>query len=322
LRGINETLSSLNVEPQLVAQAKADLDMLSAEYGDNPILQRQRTRLETAIPRVVSPLKDHIRTLKNQAERATTVEESLYNARQAKEQLDQLRNLQGVDESLDRLQNDVNGLLREAQRYEDELSLAKTAYENHRSWPSQASRISRDVRQRFPNDPSVIRLNRSLTRYHVMRLVLRLGLLLLGLAILAGLGWWANGRVQTYMLSLTPTATSTPTQTATGTNTPTATLTATATPTSTPTITLTPTPVAGVALREIWARNGCYEGFNAIGRIPAGGFLRFLPSERRFDTFNRECILVEFAEEGKSVIGWVLIADIGPPNELTTTPTP
>ena len=34
---------------------------------------------------------------------------------------------------------------------------------------------------------------------------------------------------------------------------------------------------------------------------------------RRFDDFNRECVLVEYAGTEGSVIGWVLIADLGAP---------
>jgi hypothetical protein len=83
---------------------------------------------------------------------------------------------------------------------------------------------------------------------------------------------------------------------------------------------LTPTPNAGYAMRDIWARNDCYEGFTAIGRIPAGGYVRFLQSERRFDPFNRECVLVEYRATNQSIIGWVLILDLsGAPLE---TPTP
>jgi hypothetical protein len=68
-----------------------------------------------------------------------------------------------------------------------------------------------------------------------------------------------------------------------------------------------------MTLRTVWARSGCYESFTATGRIPESSLVRFLPDERRFDDFNRECVLVEFAGEDKSVIGWVLIADLGAP---------
>jgi len=79
-------------------------------------------------------------------------------------------------------------------------------------------------------------------------------------------------------------------------------------------------PVAGIAQRDIWARNGCYESFTAVGRIPTGGFMEFLPSERRFDDFNRECVLVEYQGPTSSVIGWVLILDVG--STAPPTPTP
>jgi hypothetical protein len=84
----------------------------------------------------------------------------------------------------------------------------------------------------------------------------------------------------------------------------------TPTVTATFTPTLTPTPLAGLAVRTVWARTDCYEGFSAVGSIPEGGSVRFLPSERRFDDFNRECVLIEYREQGRSIIGWVLIADI------------
>jgi hypothetical protein len=38
--------------------------------------------------------------------------------------------------------------------------------------------------------------------------------------------------------------------------------------------------------------------------------VRFLPDERRFDDFNRECVLVEYVGPDKSVIGWILFADL------------
>jgi hypothetical protein len=82
--------------------------------------------------------------------------------------------------------------------------------------------------------------------------------------------------------------------------------------------------MAGFAQRDIWARNGCYEGFNAVGKIPSGGALLFLPSARRFDNFSRECVLVEYQTNSGAVIGWVLFADVAPekPAPATATPSP
>ena len=318
-RAINEALSSPNVDPKMVTQAKADLDLLTAEYGENPALVRLRARLETVTPRAVAPLQEQARALKAQVERATTLDEALYLGRQARSQLDQIRNLAGLDENLDRLQNEIDRLIRDVARYQDELAQATASYENHRGWPAQADRISQEARQRYPNDPGVIRLNRSLVRYHFLRNLIKVGLVILILSILGGLGYLAYGRFQDYQLSLTPTATATFTLTPTASATLTPTSTVTLTPTATLTPLPTPTPIAGVTLREIWARSGCYEGYNAISRIPQGGELRFLPSERRFDQFNRECVLVEYQGPDKSVIGWVLLLDV---DSLPATPTP
>jgi hypothetical protein len=112
------------------------------------------------------------------------------------------------------------------------------------------------------------------------------------------------------MLSLTPTPTATPTATATSTATPTRTPLPTATITPTLQPSLTPTPLRGIARRTVWARGGCYEDHPALGRIPKDGEVRFMPHERSFDGFNRECVLVEYNNGSSSIIGWVLILDI------------
>ncbi len=311
LRSINEVLNSSVNDPKILVQVKNDLDNLSSEQGENPAVQRLRTRFEASIPRVVSPLKEQARNLKNQSERSATIEETLFFARQAKQQLDQIRNLEGMDDSLDRLNNDVDKIIRETQRLSDELANATASYENHKKWPTESWRISAEVRSKYPNDPGVSALKRSLSRYQNTRMGLRvlgIGAILI-VILLAGLlvrnGW------RSYQISRIPTTTPTFTQTPTVTLTPTQTATVTPTITPTPPPTLTPTPQAGVALRDVWARNGCYETFNAIGKIPEKGPVRFLPSERRFDDFNRECVLVEYTGPQNSIIGWVLISDLG-----------
>ena len=49
-----------------------------------------------------------------------------------------------------------------------------------------------------------------------------------------------------------------------------------------------------------------------LEKFPAAASVDFLPAGRRFDGFNRECVLVSFQEFEKSIIGWVLVADLGP----------
>jgi len=319
IRSNNEVLSSPNIDPKVVTQAKTDLDILVGEYGENPAFQRLKARLESAIPRAVSPLKDQARALKAQAVRAATIDETLYLASQAKNQLDQIRNLAGLDESLDHLQDEVDKLLLDITRLQDELTQAGILYANNKRWPSQAAKLSLEARLRFPNDPQVIRFNRSLSTFFILRGFFQLGIGLLVIAALVGLAWYAIGRARQYVISLTPTSSPTFTRTATSSPTPTFTASPTISPMPTSTPTPTPTPTIAVAMRDIWARSGCYEGYNAIGRIPTGGYLRFLQDERRFDQFIRECVLVEYQGPERSTIGWVLIMDLG---RALITPTP
>ena len=323
LRSINDTLNAPSPDINEIVQAKAAIDGLVHDYGENPAFQRVRARLENSIPKATAPVKEQVRSLKTQAEQSTTIEGTLYMAQQARSQLDTIRSLQGVDESLDRLQNDVDKLIRETEKYEADLLSAQASYQNNRRWPASAARLSADLRIRYPNDPGVVQLNRSLAGYYAWRMAIRIGALIILMTGLFFVIQWGAGRFRAYTLSLTPTVT--PTSTATATITPTATATPTTTATPEPSVTpsLTPTPLAGSVLRTIWARSGCYEQFNAVGRIPEGGTIRFLPSERRFDSFNRECVLVEYQSPTSSVIGWVLIADVGaaePTPSLTTTP--
>ena len=322
IRSIYETLSQTVIEPQAASAAKTELDSLIVAYGNNPAFDKVIERFKTVIPRVVEPLKEQTRSLKNQAERANTLEEALYLAKQAKQNLDQIRNLEGVDESLNRLQNEIDQLFRDIQRYDNDLQSAARAYENRPGWPAEAARLSADVRERYPNDPGVVRLNRNLRNYRLKLLGIRAGGIAIGLLILVVIAAWGFGRFRSFLVSLTPTPT--PTATATATTTPTPTMTPTVTPTFTPTgtPTLTPTPLVIIAQRDMWARNGCYEDFTAIGKVLSGSKLRMLPSERRFDNFNRECVLIEYLREGGAVIGWVLTMDLGdePPPTGTASP--
>jgi tetratricopeptide (TPR) repeat protein len=322
-RSINELLSQVVIEPKAISQAKADLDRMTADFGENPAFTRLKEHLQTAIPRVVAPLKEQTRALKTQADRAQTLEGALYLANQARQQLDQIRNLEGLDDSLDRLQVEVERLQRDIRKYDDDLQAARRAFEKNPNWPAEAARLSAEARERYPTDPGVVELNRLLRRYNLSLLGMRAGGIFFGIVIIILIGMWGVGRIHAFQLSLTPTATATPTGTATFTTTPTLTATPTSSPTPTLTPTLTPTPMAGFAQRDVWARNGCYEGFNAVGKIPSGGALSFLPSPRRFDNFSRECVLVEYQTNSGAVIGWVLFADVAPEKPSSTaTPSP
>ena len=303
-----ETLNTPFTDPKDVIKVKTDLDALYLQFGDNPAFHKLRERLQEIIPTVVEPLKDQVRTLKNQADRAQTLDAAQAKARQAKTTLDQARSLGYSDDNLSQLSVDIENLFRDLQRYEDELQQSTTVFNSNRSWPKAASQISQDVRARYPNDPRVIELNRSLGPYNNARTAIRLGLILLGLIVLGGILFFGFNQVQSYFLSLTPTATATPTRTATFTPLP-PTTTITPRPSATPS--LTPTPPSGVVARTVFVRNGCYETFRAIGEVPQGATVRFLPDERKFDNLGRECLFVAYITPDKTTLsGWILIADL------------
>jgi tetratricopeptide (TPR) repeat protein len=323
LRAIYESLNQAELEPQAASQAKASLDALVVEYGDNPAFERLIERFKAITPRVVEPLKEQTRSLMNQAEHATTLEEGLYLNKQARQSLAQIRNLEGVDESLDRLQDEIERQQRLYQKYDNDLKASTQAYEKNPTWPVEASRLSAEVTKRFPIDPGVKELKRKLHQYRLKLLGIRAGIVIIGIIILFGLGSWGKNKYQAYLLAQTPTLTPTATATATLTPTPTETPTQTPTPLPTETPTLTATPINAFTQREVYARNGCYEKFTAVGRIPAAAQIRFLPAERRFDEFNRECVLVEYlTPDGGAIAGWVLTMDLGitPPPTETVSP--
>jgi tetratricopeptide (TPR) repeat protein len=312
LKKHHEALSALSVDPKLASQAKAYYELLLSNYGENPIVQRYHSRVKANIPRAIGPLQEQARTLKSQADRTGTLDETHHLAQQTKSILEQIRDLQGLDESTERLWNETEKLLREVTRLENDLEQSRLAYENQRNWPAQAARLSQEVRERYPGDPGVIQFSRQINRFFILKNLIKLGVLLLGFLLLGGLAWFGFGEYKAYQLSLTPTATATATFTPTPSRTPTPTATATITPTPTSTFTPSPTPTIAQTMRDVWARSNCYEGYPAIGKIPANSQVDFLPAERRFDNFSRECVLVEYEEFGSSIIGWILIADLGP----------
>jgi tetratricopeptide (TPR) repeat protein len=315
LRSVSEALSASAFDPKTVSKAKTELDGLLLEYGENPAMTRLRGRMEGAIPAIIEPIKEQVRELRNQAETAGTIELMEARTRQARGTLEQARKLGYSDEEIERLKAELDRMLRDIQRYKDTLQQGATVYNTNRSWPVAAARVSQEVRARFPDDPGVIELNKSLAQYNTIRGGMRYGAMALVVVVLGFFVWLGVGQARSYVMALTPTATPTMTATATDTPTPTDLPTATLTPSITPRPSLTPTPLAGTVARNIFARNGCYEAFTAIGRIPAGATVRFLPSDRRFDNLSRECLLVEYEGESGSVIGWMLLIDLGTPAE-------
>ncbi len=305
-----EALNATVLDPKAVAQARSTLDSLSLKYGQNPVLLQLRSQLESAAPRIAAPLKDQVQSLKLQAARAQTIEAARSRARQARQTIDQIRGLGYNGDDLDQMQADIDRILTEVARYEDQLEQARSVLDANRTWPISAARLSADLRARYPNDPGVIELNRSLGPYNNTILGLKIGAGVLAAAIVFLLIWLGVNQVRAYIVSLTPTATPTPTATATHTPTPSPSPTYTPTPRPTSTPTITPTPFTATVARRVWARNGCYEEYTAIAQIPEGGVVRLMPVERTFDTLSRECLFIEYVGETRTILGWILVADL------------
>jgi hypothetical protein len=66
--------------------------------------------------------------------------------------------------------------------------------------------------------------------------------------------------------------------------------------------------------RDLFAYSGCYETTNQNGKIPEGGEVTIIAIPQRvFDDLNRECVLVEYKGETRTVIGYILVADLSIP---------
>jgi tetratricopeptide (TPR) repeat protein len=316
IQTIGEALNTTAADAKSIAQSKVELDGLLLQYDQNPVLLKLNARLQEVIPTVTEPLKDQIRTLKEQSEQSQTLDATQTKARQAKQIVDQARSLGQVDDEFRQLQEDIEKILRDVQRFQEAMQQATLVLNTNPSWPASAARISQELRGRYPNDPGVIELNRRLAGYRAALTGIKAGGIILAVAVLAYVIFLLGSQVRSYIISLTPTATPTQTRTLPPKATATLTLTPSLTPTLRPTATitplpsLTPTPLTGTVARLVWARGGCYQAIDAIGRIPEGATVRFLPSERRFDNFSRECVLVEFDNGSQTVIGWILIADL------------
>lgn len=305
-----EALNASILDPKAISQAKTVLDSLLLKYGENPTLLRLKSQMEMAIPRVLQPLIDQIQLLKSQAVRAQTIEAARNRARQARQTIEQAKSIQYDNESINQIQNDVEKILQELTRYEDQLDQARLIVDANRSWPAAAVRMSTELRNRYPNDPGVLELIRSMSPYfNVINTIKILGMVVGGGIILLIL-WLGYIQASAFFASIAPTLT--PTITPTGTNTPTPRPTSTITPTPLPTgtATITPTQINAMVIRDVNVRDGCYEDKTLRGKVPAGSTVRLLPVERRFDTLARECVFIEYIGKKETINGWILIADI------------
>lgn len=308
------------IPPSKLADAKSKLEKIRMKYGEIPQLGRLRNRLDLLIPATIQSLLDNTQRFKEEAANAPTVSLARQKVNGARENLDYLRQLDAYDSQSLSLENEISILETEISANEDAITRAEEALETgNKNFALDALRISAKPRKRFPQDPKILELKRGFLPTY---LVGGLGTVIIIILLIIGVSLAFRGisnAVDARNLARTPTATMTPTVTLTPTVTQTPTITLTPTPdySPTPTNTITPTPIMLVeTIREVWARNDCYDNFAATGRIPIGTTLTLLPmAERKFDTFNRECVLVQFSSGNFAIIGYVLMMDLTTVNE-------
>lgn len=316
LNDVSDTVSlSGKIPPAKLADARTKLERIRMKYGEVNQLSRLRNRLDLLIPATIQNLLENTQRLKLEASEAPTAALARQKVNAARENLDLLRQLDAYDSQSLLLENEISTLETEIYANEDAMTRAEEALKTgNKFFALDALKISAKPRKRFPQDPKVLELKRGfLPTYIIGGLAALVALIVIGLLISMAFRGISNAAYERN-LARTPTITPTPTITLTPTITPTATITPTPTPdySPTPTYTVTPTPIVAVqTLREVWARSDCYVGFNATGRIPAGMTLTLLPmAERRFDTFNRECLLVEYRSGTYAILGYVLREDV------------
>ena len=304
-----------NIPPDKLAESRTILDRLSVKYGEIPQLTRLRNRMDIILPTVASGLVEQIQRLKRQGDSASTIKSAKEAYTEANSLLSTLRTLQPENTQGRSLLAEIEEELQELDNLQDSLQRAnQTVNTENRIFPRNAFLISKPVRNRFPQDPEVLELKRRLRWYHV---TLYSGGAIAGLILILAL--WLGGRgiagmVRERQLALTPSPTATATVTPTATITPTPTITPTATPERSPTPVLSPTPtpiIRATVTRNLFAYSGCYESTNQVGRIPEGGEVTIIAlPDRVFDELDRECLLVEYRGEDRTVTGYVLIADL------------
>ncbi len=308
------------IPPAMLADAKGKLERIRMKYGEMDQIRRLRTRLDLMIPATIQNLLDNTKRLKQEAADAPTANLAKQKVAGARENLDLLRQLDAYDAESLSLEDEISRLETEISSNLDAIGRAKETFESgNKFFALDSWKISRSARKRFPQDPDILELKRN---YYPSYAVATLAILVFS-ALLISLLTFGVRRISAGItarnLAKTPTATNTPTitLTPTPTMTPEPTLTPTEYVSPTPTLTLTPTPISYVTpLRQIWVRSDCYADYMGVGRVSPGTKLTLLPmSDRKFDNFNRECVLVSVSSGDYAVIGFVLIEDLAPVTE-------
>ncbi len=313
---INDVINlSGSIPPEKMAEARSKLELLAIKYGEIPQITRVRNRMDIILPAVAAALIDQIQRLKRQGDAANTLKTAKEAYAAADSSLTTFQTLKPGDEEKQNLQAEIQESQQEIEDLEDSLQRANQALNNeNRFFPRNAHSISKNVRTRFPEDPEVLALKNRMRWYPV---TLYGGGAIAGILVILLL--WLGGRgiagiIGARQLAMMPTATATATITPIPTITLTPTETGTPTPeaSETPDFTPTPTPIVLATVnRDLFIREQCYETELAVGRAPEGSVVTIIALPQRvFDNLNRECVLVEYRPEGRTITGYILLLDL------------
>lgn len=304
--------------PEKLADARQKLDRLTIKYGHTPQAARLQNRINAILPSAIANLVENIDANKRFGESANSLNAAKRAYEEAASALNILSDLQSEHPMRRILAVEIQESQNQLVQLEENLTKAKEALKSeNRFYPRTAYQISKPLRARFPQDPEVLELNRHLRWYYI---TFYGGIIITGIILILIL-WYGSkgiaGAVRQRQLALTPSPTITASITPTSTITPSPTITPTPEPTFTETPFYTPTAtpiVTGTALRDLFARQGCYEGYRSTGFIPKGAVMTLLAlPERVFDNYNRECVLIEYRIGETNILGYLLMMDLSFP---------
>lgn len=290
------------------------LEAVLAKYPDaaknHPGIRDLQLRFDAQRPLIISEIKSTLLALQKRFDSATKIDDAEMAHSEAADLLDLYARLGADASDVRRSTERKESRQLELEKITSDLdTLALKANQKKRFTSSDEAERAGELLERFSNDPDVKKLQKPLDAHESQRKFRTGGIILGAIIALSIFSYFVLNQWQQYVVSLTPTATMTLTPS------PTFTVTPSLTPTITPPPSATPLPPKLRILRDLYARTGCYERYRLIGRLPEGAIVTLLPSERKVDDLRRECVLVEYSSSGESIVGWVLLIDLGDPNE-------
>ena len=330
---LNITNVPVDIQIDMMLDAQAKINELEQKFPQNTAVQNAKKRLTELMPLLKNQLKRRAENLLDQIQDESShsnIDHARTLCKRAHEAADAAEKAGAIGEEFEELKISIEKTQRELDGLSKLLQEARSNFDDNASWfwnrwQKTYESLVPVIRQ-YPRDSEVQKLRIELRwRNYIINLMQIIGGLII-LIIMGAICWQSYRKINGYIEALTPsptiTTTNTPlptntnTPTSTSTPTPTYTVTPTSTSTETPTPTPTPTntPIIYVTTRDIYARNGCYDGFNQTGKLHRGSLIVYDSDATTSDNHDRTCLFVRYLdnETGKTVSGYVLLQDLEP----------